>query len=260
MIALDNATLLRAVDTTAYRASLLLRSASHPDEAAIGTWNVGETANHLSHCYSAFIAPFEGTMDVAPEDIDAHNEEVLADDPVRDLDVLADRIDADAPKYLEAAEAAEPERIVEIFTGVHVPATAVSATLLGEALVHGYDIARAEGLPWRIDPEHALLVMEYLTPVSVHFVDPDAAAGLRAAYQIQLRGGPTQYWYVDDGELTIQHCLGTPVDCHISADPVTMLLMAYNRVGPIMPSLTGKVRVWGRRPWMALRLGGLFRT
>jgi hypothetical protein len=51
-----------------------------------------------------------------------------------------------------------------------------------------------------------------------------------------------------------------PVDCHISAEPVTFLLMSYNRIGPTMPALSGKVRVWGRRPWLATRLGGVFKT
>lgn len=252
--------LLAAVEKTAFRVSLLLRSAGHPERTAIGTWTVGETANHLAHCYSSFTNVFRGSFAVAPEDVDSHNEEVLADDPVRDLDELADRVDAGAAKYLEIAGGFDQDALIDFFTGMQVPASSVSATLLGEALVHGYDIAKAEGLPWPIDPEHAILTLEGLEPAMVYFVDEEAAAGLSACFEIGVRGGSTRYWHVEDGQLTVEDSPQAPVDCHISADPMTWLLMSYNRIGPTTPALTGKVLVWGRRPWLALRLGGLFHT
>ena len=169
-------------------------------------------------------------------------------------------MDAGAPKYLGVASTFDEDALVEIFSGLIVPASGVNATLLGEALVHGYDIAKAEGLPWPIEPEHAILTMTGLVPVMVHFVDRKAAEGVEAGFEIRLRGGPTQYWYVADGELTVEDSPVTPVDCVISADPVTMLLMSYSRIGPFSPSAIGKMRVWGRKPWLALRLGGLFHT
>jgi putative sterol carrier protein len=132
--------------------------------------------------------------------------------------------------------------------------------LLGEALVHGYDIACAEGLPWTIEPAHAILALEGLEPVMVHFVDREAAAGLATGFEIQLRGGSTSYWYFDQRGLTVETSPIRPVDCHIAAEPISFLLMSYNRIGPTKPALTGKVRVWGRRPWLATRLGGIFKT
>lgn len=252
--------LLSAVEKTAYRVSLLLRSGTHPEKRACGFWTVAETANHLSHCYPSFVDAFKGTFTANPEDVDPHNAEVLAADPERDLDVLADRVDAGAREYLEVAGSFDEDELVDFFTGMLVPASGVTATLLGEALVHGYDIARAEGLPWRIEPEHAVLTVEGLVPVMVHFVDEEAAAGLDAGFEIRLRGGSTSYWYFEKGRLTIEDSAIRPPDCHIAADPVTFLLMSYNRIGPTVPALSGKVRVWGRRPWLATRLGGVFKT
>ena len=252
--------LLATVEKTAYRASLLLRSATKPEKRAIGTWTVAETANHLSRCYTSFIDAFEGTFAVAPEDVDSDNAEALAADPERDLDVLADRIEAGMHEYLEAARSVDENELVDFFTGVLVPASGVTATLLGEVLVHGYDIAKAEGLPWVIEPEHAALTCQALVPVLSYFVDEEAAAGLNAGFEIRLRGGSTTYWYFEDGRLTVESSPVTPVDCHISAEPATILLMSYNRIGPTLPALTGKVRVWGRRPWLAMRLGGVFKT
>ncbi len=252
--------LLTAVEKTAYRASLLLRAATKPDKKAIGIWNVGETANHLSHCYPAFIDAFHGTFTAAPEDVDAHNAEVLAADPERDLDVLANRIESGMHEYLEIAGKFDEDELVDFFTGMLVPASGVTATLLGEALVHGYDIAKAEGLPWAIEPDHAILTMEGLVPVMVHFVDEKAAAGLEAGFEIRLRGGGTSYWYFEDVRLTVESSPVLPVDCHISAEPVTFMLMSYKRIGPAIPTLTGKVRAWGRKPWLATRLSSVFKT
>lgn len=252
--------LLSAVEKTAYRVSLLLRSASHPEKKACGFWTVAETANHLSHCYPSFVDAFKGVFATAPEDVDPHNAEVLAADPERDLDVLADRVDADAREYLEVAGSFDEGELVDFFTGMLVPASGITATLLGEALVHGYDIARAEALPWRIEPEHAVLTLEGMAPVLVHFVDEEAAADLDACFEIRLRGGSTSYWNFEGGRLAVGDSAIRLTDCHISADPVTFLLISYNRIGSTVPALSGKIRIWGRRPWLATRLGGVFRT
>jgi hypothetical protein len=258
MIVVPRSELLTAIEKTALRLSLLLRAATKPTKNAIGIWNVAETANHLAHCYPAFVNPFRGTFSARVDEIDAHNAEALAQDPERDLDVLARRIEAGAEEYVEVAASFEEHELVEFF--VKVPASAVGASLLGEALVHGYDIARAEELPWAIEPAHAILTMNGLIPLMAHFVDEEAAAGLNAGFEIRLRGGSRTYWYFDDGKLTIENSQIRPIDCRISAEPVTFLLMAYNRIGPTVPVLSGRVAVWGRRPWLASRLGGVFTT
>lgn len=260
MLVATRTPLQTAVEKTAYRVSLLMRAATHPDRNAIGIWSVAETANHLSHCYPSFIAAFEGTFTAAPEEVDPHNAAVLAADPERDLDVLADRVEAGMRDYLDVAGEVDEDELVDFFKGMLIPASGVTACLLGEALVHGYDIAKAEGLPWPIDPEHAILTLEGMVPVIVHFVDEDAAAGLEAGFEVRLRGGSTTYWYFEGGRLTVESSRVLPVDCCISADPVTFLLTSYNRIGSTWPALSGKVRVWGRRPWLATRLGGVFKT
>lgn len=260
MTVADTSPLLAAVETTAARVSLLMRAAGHPGRTAIGTWTVGETASHLAHCYPAFARVFDGAFSVGLYEVDAHNAEVLEEDTQRDLGVLADRVDENAARYVQIAGGYADDHPVDFFTPMRVPASGVTATLLGEALVHGYDIATAEGLPWPIEPDHAILTLGGLVPVMVHFVDQEAAAGLRAGFEIRLRGASPQYWYFDDGELTIGHAQSGPVDCRIAADPATWLLMSYHRVGSTTAALRGKVRVWGRRPWLATRLGGIFRV
>src|SRR5205085_2011411 len=62
-----------------------------------------------------------------------------------------------------------------------------------------------------------------------------------------------------DGVLTVGPPDRGRADVHISSEPVTALLNAYGRIGPWRPALTGKVLVWGRRPWLAPGFPRLFR-
>ena len=51
-------------------------------------------------------------------------------------------------------------------------------------------------------------------------------------------------------------CAGTAssVDCHVSADPVALLLVAYGRRSQWVPILTGRLVAGGRKPWLGVRL------
>ena len=81
------------------------------------------------------------------------------------------------------------------------------ATLAGEAYIHGWDVARALGRPWRLLPQDKHTIFLGLLPV-LPYVDPQRAAGLTATFDVRLRG---------------------------------------------------KISTSGRRPWLGLRLPGLFR-
>jgi len=76
-----------------------------------------------------------------------------------------------------------------------------------------------------------------------------------------MRGerGARAVFAVADGALVIDPpAPGRHADCHLSADPWAFLLVLYGRSGPLTPALTGRILVWGRRPWLALTLPSLF--
>ena len=50
------------------------------------------------------------------------------------------------------------------------------------------------------------------------------------------------------------------VDCHIVADPVAFLMVAYARQSQWEAIAKGKLLAWGRRPWAALRLTSYVRN
>lgn len=137
--------------------------------------------------------------------------------------------------------------------------SSVTATLLGEVLIHGYDIAQASRQPWLIPPTHAGLVFSGALPMLPYFVNHAAAAGVRASFDLRLRDkdSPRVRLAFDDGTLDVASGPAEPVDCHLSADPTAFLLVMYGRQGPLRPALTGKVVAWGRKPWLAFRMPSL---
>ena len=127
-------------------------------------------------------------------------------------------------------------------------------------MIHGYDIARILGLQWSIPTGWAETTLRgVLQGIPPYFL-PERAAALRAQIEVRLRGTQMRALFsVADGELQIAEPRGARADAHISGEPTALLLFLYGRTGSLRPALTGRVVVWGRKPWVALRFPGLFR-
>jgi len=116
--------------------------------------------------------------------------------------------------------------------------------------------------PWPIDPAHAALVFDgFIWPVIAaldprSMVDQAKAAGLRATYDIRIRGA-NRYHFAYDGALSIEAPAARRVDCHIVADPAALLPVASNRQSQWAAIARGKLLAWGRKPWLGSRFRSL---
>lgn len=266
------------------RVTALLRSVRTPDAPALGEWTLAEVAMHLSQAFmyvpglaDGIVAPggaavpardggggsfIDDVWDLGAVTVDAVN-----GDDERDLSVIADRIDTRAVEFLErAARCADGDRCGWMVAGTTVALPVLTCHLLSETIVHGGDIARADGQRWPVEPARAAMVVDgFLIPVLQALgpramVDQEAAAGLRATYDVRVRGGGRHHFVFDDGALTITDPSLRRVDCHISADPVAMLAAAWGRRSQWPAIATAKLVAWGRRPWLGPRFAGLMRT
>jgi hypothetical protein len=133
------------------------------------------------------------------------------------------------------------------------------ALALGELTVHGHDIATGTGRPWPISAEDAKLIVGTVCPQMLPLVvRPNAARRAPVTYEVRLRGnGPRYVFRVVNGAAEVR-AAGGPVDCVISADPVTYLLVVYGRMSVTQALLRGGILALGRRPWLGLRFKGLF--
>jgi uncharacterized protein (TIGR03083 family) len=186
---------------------------------------------------------------------DAH----LNANPERDLHVLAARIDEGHAEFQDAMRRLTPETELTWHAQIVLPATTMAAVVLGEILIHGHDVAGASGQAWRIDAESARMAMMGLVPLLPHYVDREATAAVRARVLLSLRGAQRErnrfVFVVDRGALTVEEQDGR-VDCRISADPATFILVSYGRLSPLPPALTGRIVAYGRKPWLGLKLSG----
>jgi len=267
------------------RVTALLRSVRTPDAPALGCWTIAEVAMHLSQAF--IVVPGLAAEDLSPARLamlgldDAHGPSLIGDlwelgeatvggvsaDGERDLRVLADRIEARAAEYLvHAGTLQDRDPRPWLVAGTTVTSSTLCCHLLNETIVHGGDIARADGQRWPVEPARAAMVVDgFLIPVLQALgpramVDQEAAAGLRATYDLRVRGGGRHHFVFDDGALTITEPSPRRVDCHISADPVAMLAVAWGRRSQWPAIATAKLVAWGRRPWLGPRFAGLTRT
>ncbi|MDQ3957360.1 MAG: maleylpyruvate isomerase family mycothiol-dependent enzyme [Actinomycetota bacterium] len=256
----------------------LLSGIEDPSRPAVGEWTIGDVAAHVSHVAGggALVAMTVGNTsgeglsvgDDLVAGAAAFNARTLANDPERDVRALAERVEKSVADLLETTAPLQGDEPVAWLGGLVLPASGLPCHLMGELLVHGFDVARAAKRPWPMGPVEAGLAFGFFmdairfSPASMRrgYVHQDAAAGLRAVFEFRVRGGRTYVLDFDDGSLTVSDPPVSPVDCRISAAPAAALLSAFGRIGRARPVLSGRIVAWGRRPWLALKLPRLLRN
>jgi uncharacterized protein (TIGR03083 family) len=256
----------------------MLRGAKDPGLHAVGDWSIGDLAVHMSHvamggvlAASAIGQPIDKMPDGGGSIINAatnFNEAGLAGDPERDLAILADRIEDGSKEFMALIADRRGDEPVVWLGGIVIPASMLGCHFLEEFLVHGYDVARALNTTWRIRPEHAALCFGFLMDMirfghadtRRSFVDQSKAAGLNLRFDFRLRGDKSFYVTFEDGLVTVEDPSPRPVDCRISSDPVSALLVGMGRVSPVRSALTGGTIAWGRKPWLAFKFKELLKN
>jgi uncharacterized protein (TIGR03083 family) len=259
-----------ALRDAAERTAALLRTVKDPSRKVPGlTWNVGETAAHMVADLELYAGLVTGEREagghldgetaeaITPAQVTvAANAVQLAEFTERDLTRLADRLVPAVDAFIAAAAGRPPGETVVASNGVPMTMPMMTATLLGEQVIHGLDIARSANLPWRVTREDALLVIAGVMAMVPHYIDRAAAAGRHIRYELRLRGGPRYHLTIDDGKAAVGES-GGRVDCRIIADPVAFLLVGYGRTGQLGQILRGKILAIGRKPWLGLAFGKL---
>ena len=236
------------------------------DVPAVGSWTAQDVAAHLVSAVEVYTrivlgepSPCDKTYDEVPGISEAFLREVAESDPP----ALAGRLAAGAAAFLAAAETIPEDADIAFHFGQSVPVSCPAGLLLGELVIHGYDLARARGEQWPVPDRWAHTILRSATPMLPILFDEQASVGVRTTYDIRMRGegGPRIVLRIADGTLTV-HEPGTAgrVDCSMSADPFTLLLVFYGRLGPLPAAFTGKALAWGRRPWRGLTLTRYFRN
>ena len=244
-----------ALDRAADRFRELAVAAHYPNAKVPGSdWTIHEVTAHVASVVNRYADGPEGrgTWAERPPDLAGINQRSIEALGAAGMAELGAKIDRDLSALVAQIRAYGDRPPSFHFHG----GAEVLAHLVNELLVHGWDIARAVGRPWPLDPADVELVIEGVEPILPGWVDPEKAGRLTATYLLRLRGQGTHVWSFRDGRLRIGS--DRRPDVTISADPVALLLVLYKR-RPQWPAIArGRLLAWGRRPWLAFSLAGRF--
>jgi uncharacterized protein (TIGR03083 family) len=249
-----------ALQSAADRVAALVGSVPDATASIPGmTWTVEELGVHLTRGAENYVSFVSGGIgspldlnDIPGGSLTRSNAALIDSESERDLAALMTRYRRTVSELLSASRGRKNDETVQ-WHGVTVTLGALLGLAVGEALVHGYDLAKALRKPWRIAPDQARLVLSSSLPLLPYLLDKTATADVVASYELRVRGGEDLTLRFHLGTLTVE-APGGRVDCLVSADPVTLLLIAYGRVSHWVPALTGKMFAWGHKPWLGFRL------
>lgn len=271
-VMIDQQVTRSAMTRTAERVVELIRSLSGDTDVAVprSEWTVGQAAAHLlvvcrvftdaAEAHEGRWLPYVPDMAEWRQRLAMFNERTIAH-VMGDTDGLADELATAMRAFLTATDGRSgDDRLGTPWygTGATLTLDAVNGLVLGELTLHGYDMARAVGISWPLDPEHARLIIGGVFPAMIPLIaKPDAIRSVTASYDISVRGGPRFVVAFERGQVCVEPFTSQRVDCHIQSDPVTWLLVGYGRVPQWGPIARGRLRAWGRRPWLGPRFKGL---
>jgi uncharacterized protein (TIGR03083 family) len=227
-------------------------------------WTIRDVAVHTAGGPGRYAALATGTVDLSAvvadkEMLDARMRSLIADNPETDPKRLADQIREGLTRFMRATATVPADQPIAYYAGLRPTFTTIAAVLLGEPILHGYDIATAVGAPWPIDRKYASLAAGgYLRTIySAAAFQPSAAEGFEASYRLEIGDCEPLVVRIGDGRYE-ELPVGSTAECVISADPVTALLVSSRRLSLWQAIALGALRFSGDRPDVGARFAELF--
>lgn len=218
-------------------------------------WTTGDLARHVACLPSFWHSHNEaGDVFVRPADFARYSDEQRAHITESDPSRLADLIDTNFDDFLDGLSADHQHRWLY---GVRTNTDNLCGLTLNETILHGRDLAAVTGAtPPMFERFEANGAVEATMATAPCFVDEARAhAQPDGVYHLRFRGGNDYTWTKQGGELRIERKRPARADARLNADPATYLLASLGRIGQIQASISGKMIVYGRRPWRFLGLG-----
>ncbi|MGH9011906.1 MAG: methyltransferase, partial [Acidimicrobiia bacterium] len=224
-------------------------------------WAVRDAAVHLAganHRCAALAGGEPSTVPTADKQfLAARARKLIAENPETDGKKLADQIREGLGPLMAVTATVPADQPIAYHAGLRPNLAELVSLYLGEYLLHGYDIATAVGEAWPIHPRYAALAVQgYRTCYSAIF-NPTTATGLEATYRLDTAGTDSFFLRITDAAYEEPTTPGS-VDCVISADPVTALLVMSGRLTQWAAIALGRLTFSGDRPELGPRFTDLF--
>lgn len=254
----------------------LVASVADANLMATKEWSIAETAAHvvgIASSYTVMICPGATSsagydfVDLAPgitmKAVADLNEATLLQFGERTPAVLARQLRSAVDDILARCDGEDPNAPVSWLAGSQVPLAGVLAHLVNELLIHGDDIARAAGRDWSIPSWQAALFLDLFLVGVVRtgpgrLLDADDVPARRIAVEFRSRYTTTVTLVLGDGRLRVDGPDSSP-DVRVFFEPAMLNLVMFRRRNPLRAMLTGRLVVWGRRPWLLSTFLGVLR-
>lgn len=178
------------------------------------------------------------------------DEQMVASVPERDPVVLSRLLADRTASFLRTVSGRDGDQPLGAAGG---SVGVLTALLALDHHLHGGQVAETSGTGWTGEVAD---LHPALCAVVPYAFNPAAARGFRGSYALHLRGVAPVTYAVDDGRLEVG-APGRP-DCVVRSDVPTFLRLGIGTVSQARAALTGRVRVGGRKPWLAGRTARLF--
>ena len=238
----------------------LLRTVEPDAPLKTGSWTSWDVAAHLLTVLTRYTR-----RDFAVRDGLAATAEALTTNNARDLRALGDvdmaellrRLDSEFDAYRKVdlpLEQMFPFHGMQLIDGA-----GARSNMLGELLIHGYDLASSTSRAWPLQQRDLLLVLNGALQVAGAWLNTDKADGLQLDVALHIRGGHPQILHIADGAGIVRERLPSDrPDSVISSPAVPLALLLYGRLTLPTAIRRGVLITGGKRPWTGLRVPNLF--
>ncbi|KAA1421671.1 hypothetical protein F0U44_05195 [Nocardioides humilatus] len=225
-------------------------------------WTAKQVAAHVLSVLHRYndrdLTSWEG-LSTTPAELNEQNNKELAALETLSVDELVAGIRTEFDRWIAISAEMDPAGSYKFHFRQTIDGNGGAGNLLGELLVHGFDIARAAKRPWEIDDRDAHLVFNGVLQVADGVLDPAALAGLDLSVLWRI-GDQAAMLNIVDGQGGFVDPADGPArpDVIIGGPPAPMLLSLYGRIGPFAGARRGVFLRGGRRPWRVAKVESLF--
>ena len=171
---------------------------------------------------------------------------------------LAYLLDDASDRFVSAVTGPAGDTPVTWHAGIELDVAALVGMLVGEFVLHGFDVALAARRPWPLVADEVALVLGAYGPLMGISLDADRTRDLDAAVAVELRGLASFVACFDAGRFSLEPAGARPADATLSADPAAFLLVTAGRMDRWPAFALGLYEAGGPRPELAVGFKDFF--